>query len=183
TERRCPGPHVVAHDRRDLEAVHPERGCGRLHRTTRGDRVDAAGVGDEPRATVEHERQRRLEVERQVTREAEALVALTVLLQDRQRELGQRLAHEVVHPGLEQVRDRRDTVAVEALAPSQANRHGVDDAGGQVIPAGAWPTSHSARFSSCSTRWRNSGGGLVARKVRYSGMAPAASCLPYRSTQ
>ena len=57
----------------------------------------------------------------QVAGEAERLVALAVLLQDRQRQLGQRLADEVVDAGVEHVGDRVGAVAVEALPASEAD--------------------------------------------------------------
>ena len=72
-----------------------------------GDRVDAAGVGDEPGAAVDNERAApACTYSGQVARVAERLVALAVLLQDGERELGQRLADEVVDALLEQVGDR-----------------------------------------------------------------------------
>ena len=74
------------------------------HRAARGDRVDAAGVGDEPRAPVDDDTAApRRTYSGQVAREAERLVALAVLLEDGQRELGQRLAHQVVDAGVEHV--------------------------------------------------------------------------------
>ena len=60
----------------------------------------------------------------QVAGEAERLVALAVLLQDGERELGERLADEVVDAGVEHVGDRTVPVAVEPLPAPEADGHG-----------------------------------------------------------
>ena len=146
---------------------------GRLQRVdhgpTGGHRVDAAGVGDEPGAPVDDERQRRAHVGREVTGEAEALVALAVLLQDGERQLGQRLADEVVDAGVEHVGDRIDPVAVEALPASEAHGHGavvVDPPAAASIsllagpaPARAPPGAGSGRGTAAPARWRAGGVG------------------------
>ena len=73
---------------------------------------------------VEHRRQRGAEVAREVARVAERLVARAVLLQDRERQLRERLEAEVVDAVLEQPGDRARRVAVEALAAADADRTG-----------------------------------------------------------
>jgi hypothetical protein len=114
-----PPPHVVTDDGRDLQARHPRRLGHGVHGPARGDGVDATCVGDEAGAAVEQERHGRLHVEREVARVAERLVAHAVLLQDGQRQLGQRLTDQIVDAGVEQVGHRRVPVAVEPLPASE----------------------------------------------------------------
>ena len=165
TELAGPASHVVAHDRRHLEAARAERpGCAD-HGAPRGHGVDAPGVGDQPRAAVEDPGDGLLEVQGQVPRVPERLVALAVLLQDGEGQLGEGLAHEVVDAGFEQVVDGGVAVAVEPLSPTEANRHG---------------TPAALVCASCKrvrTIWAmaGGGGGLAARKASNSGMAPLAS--------
>ena len=107
---------VVAEHGRDRDAGDAEllaRSRSRPRAAAGG--VDAAGVGDDLRAPVGDVRQRARQVRGQVARVAARLVALAVLLQDRERQLGERLEAEVVDALGEQRVDRRGRVAVEAL--------------------------------------------------------------------
>ena len=87
---------------------------------------------------------------RQVAREAERLVALPVLLEDREGQLGERLAHEVVDARFEHIGHRAQAVAVEALPAADADRHdpvvaapapaGVDDGTDDGAASGGNPS-------------------------------------------
>src|SRR5262249_31345285 len=68
-------------------------------------------------------RQRLGQIARQVARVPERLVALAVLLQDRERQLGQRFEAEVIDPVVEEAVDRGRGVPVEALAAADPDRH------------------------------------------------------------
>src|SRR5439155_23231443 len=89
------------------------RGLGRGAR--RGGGVDAARVRDDLRTAVGHVRQRAREVRGKVARVAACLVLLPVLLQNGERQLGQRLEAQVVDALREQRVDRGGRVAVETL--------------------------------------------------------------------
>jgi hypothetical protein len=115
------GPDVVADHRGHGEARHPGGLEGVDDGAPGGHRIDAAGVGDELGPAVDEEGDGRPHVQRQVAREAERLVALAVLLEDRQRELGQGLADQVVDARLEHVADGLHAVAVEALTAADAD--------------------------------------------------------------
>ena len=82
------------------------------------------------------------EVARQVTRVPERLVAGPVLLEDRQRELGERLEAEVVDALGEQPLDRTRRVAVEALPAAEPDRRQAWTAGRR--------SAHGAAASSCA---------------------------------
>ena len=77
--------------------------------------VDAAGVGDDLRAPLGDVRQRAREIGREIARVAARFVALPILLEDRERELGERLEAEEVDAVLEERVGRGRRVAVEAL--------------------------------------------------------------------
>ncbi len=132
------GEHVVADDGRDGDAADAELPRG-LDRGARGrGRVDPARVGDDLRATVRDERHRAGEVRREVARVTTRLVALTVLLEDGERQLRQRLQAQVVDALGEERVDRGGAVAVEALpAGDPYVRHG--------RPAAGRPTAAPAR--------------------------------------
>src|SRR5207302_11353985 len=129
------------HDRRDPHTRRAQAPDGVLDFPSRGNWVEAARVGDEARAAVEHERQRGRKVEGQVARVADRLVALAVLLQDGQGQLGQRFAHQVVDARVEQVGHGADAVAVEALAATEPH----DALAGHYRPASfmAWARTFS----------------------------------------
>ncbi|MEI2654659.1 MAG: hypothetical protein V9G12_21390 [Microthrixaceae bacterium] len=93
------------------------------HGPTGADRVDAAGIGDQLRSPPEDVADRRGDVEGEVAGVAEQLVALAILLQDRQRQLGEGLAHQVVDAVGQQRRDGEVPVTVEALSPTDPYRH------------------------------------------------------------
>ena len=116
------GPKVVAHHGRDRHTGHALGTKALDHGAAGGDRVDPTGVRDEPGPTVDHVGQRGRHVQRKVARVAEGFVALAILLEDRQGELGQRLTDEVVDARREQRRDPGVAVTVEPLPTSQSNR-------------------------------------------------------------
>ena len=126
-QRGEPAEHVVADDGRDRDA-----GDARVARAVSIAAWAAAvglmppGVGDHLRAAVGDERQRPREVRGEVARVAARLVALAILLEDRQRQLGERFEAEVVDAFGEQRVDRGRRVAVEALPARDAylSRHG-----------------------------------------------------------
>ena len=138
---------IVADDRRDDEACRPCFLQRRHDRAASCDGVDASGVRDEASAAVDDVGQRSPYVGRQVAGEAERLVALTILLQDGERQLGQRLAHEVVDSRFEHVGHGAETVAVEALASPDANGHD------PVVAAPLGSGSGSAGSPSCVRTW------------------------------
>ncbi len=115
--------HVVADDGRDEQTGRPSLLQRRDDSATGSDGIDAARIGDEAGAAVDDIGQRGPHVHGEITREAERLVALAVLLQDREGELGERLAHEVVDAGFEHIGYRAQAVAVEALASPDADGH------------------------------------------------------------
>ncbi len=133
--------HVVADHGGHPHPRHP----GLLQRVDRcsagSHRVDAARVGDELGA-VTQERQHGADITREISGVPERLVTLAVLLQDGERQLGERLAHEVVDTRDEKVGHGLVAVAIEPLTAPQADRHGeiVVDGGGLVplvLPANA----------------------------------------------
>src|SRR5262249_60013389 len=133
--------HVVADNSRDLDAAHTGLARGLDRGVRRAARIDAPGVGDDLGAAVDNERQRARKVRRKIARVAACFVALAVLLQDRECQLGERFEAEVVDTLGEQRVDGRGRVAVEALAAR--NPYGVS-----VMHARAgfgWPTAAPAR--------------------------------------
>ena len=112
-EQRVGRQRQLVGQRADVVAHHGGHGeAGDARRLQRvddgppgGHRVDAAGVGDELGPAVDEVRQGRPHVQREVARVAEGLVALAVLLQDGEGQLGQGLADEVVDAGVEHVGD------------------------------------------------------------------------------
>src|SRR5260221_613777 len=81
----------------------------------RGGGVDPAGIGDHLRATVRDEGQCPREVRGKIAGVAARFVTLTILLEDRERQLRERFQAEIVDTFAEQRVDRRRRVAVEAL--------------------------------------------------------------------
>ena len=129
-----------------LMPVTPELARG-LDRGVRGrGRVDAARVGDDLRAAVGDERQRTREVRGKVARVAARLVALAVLLQDRERQLGERFEAEVVDAFGEQRVDGRR--ACRRRSPARPRRER------QARFAQAWTgglrSAHGCACSSCA---------------------------------
>ena len=143
--------HVVAEHCRDLDAGDPHRPRG-LGGGARGrGRVDPARVGDDLGAAVGDVRERAGEIRGKVARVAARLVALAVLLQDRERQLGQRLEAEVVDALGEQRVDRGRCVAVETLSAGDDRDHDVrraPAAGGRPTARGSsWDATRSSRSS------------------------------------
>ena len=128
-ERVEVGDQVVAEHGRDPEARQAELVGGVDRGTSRGRRVDPTGVRDQLHAAGRDRGQGGLQVGGQVAGEAPGLVLLAVLLQDGQRQLGERLETEVVDVRVEETGDGTGRVAVEALAAADADAHGsgVDD--------------------------------------------------------
>ncbi len=87
------------------------------------------------------------DVGREVAGVAERLVALAILLQDGERQLGQRLTDEVVDSRFEHIRHGPETIAVEALASPDANGHDP-----VVAAPPAWGSA-SAGSPSCARTW------------------------------
>ena len=120
-QRVEPRQHVVADDGRDLDAgARPAWRAVSIAACAAAARVDAARVRDHLRPAVGDERQRAGEVRGEVARVAARLVALAVLLQDRERQLGERFEAEIVDAFGEQRVDGRGRVAVEPLPARDA---------------------------------------------------------------
>ena len=95
----------------------------------------------------------------------------TVLLEDGERELGERLADQVVDAGLEHVGHRAESVAVEALASPDADGHdpvvaapvgaGADDVA--VAGSGGKPSCVRTWSADWRTACAASAGGSSAR--------------------
>ena len=112
--------HVVAEHGRDLDARHAHRAPCRRRRGRGG--VDATGIRDHLRAPVGDEGKCAREVRGKVARIAARLVALTILLEDRERQLGEGLEAEILDAVREQRVDRSRRVAVEPLPAGDADR-------------------------------------------------------------
>src|SRR5439155_5170289 len=132
---------VVADHGRDPDAGDPELPGGLDRGPPRAERVDAAGVADHLRATRGHMRERDPEVRGQVLGEPERLVLLAVLLEDGERELGQRLEAEVVDARVEQRGSGGHAVAVEALPARDSDGHR------DTLPGYGAPVHVVARFA------------------------------------
>ncbi len=122
-ERRHARGEIVAEDGGDPDPADPELAGGLDRGPGRRRRVDAAGIGHDPRVSGGDRRERGGEVPGEVARVAAGLVALAVLLQDRERQLRERLEAEVVDAVGQQPFDRSGGVAVEPLTTRDADRH------------------------------------------------------------
>ncbi len=129
-----PGQEIVAQHGRDRDPRDPERPRGFDRGARRGGRVDATGVGDDLGATVGDVRQRAREIGRQIARVAARLVALTIFLQDRERQLGERLEAQEVDAFRQAARRRRPVY--RRRSPDRRRRDGAPGHGARRGSAG-----------------------------------------------